>query len=98
MKATFGTSLEVLGRPGRRGLLGGAADLADEHDRVGLVVGGEELEDVEERRADDRVAADADARRLAEPGIGHRLDGLVGQRARPRHDPDAALAMDRTPG
>ena len=82
MNATFGTSREVLGGPGRGGLLGRAADLADEHDRVGLVVGGEQLEDVEEGRADDRVAADPDAGRLAEPGVGHRLDRLVGERAR----------------
>ena len=29
------------------------------------------------------------------PGVGHRLDGLVGERARARHDPDPALAVDR---
>ena len=49
MKATFGMSAQVLGGPGRGRLLGRAADLADQHDRVGLGVGGEELEDVEER-------------------------------------------------
>ena len=86
---------EVLGRPGRGLLLGRAADLADQHDRLGLGVRGEQLEDVEERRADDRVAADADAGRLAEAGVGHRLDGLVGQRAGAADDPDPALAMDR---
>ena len=36
-----------------------------------------------------------DARRLADPGVGHRLDRLVGQRARARDDADAALAVDR---
>ena len=85
---------EVLAGPRRGRLLGRAADLADEHDRIGLVVRGEQLEDVEERRADDGVAADPDAGRLAEPGVGHRLDGLVGQRAGPTHDADPALAMD----
>ena len=29
------------------------------------------------------------------PGVGHRLDGLVGQRPRTGHDPDPALAVDR---
>ena len=29
------------------------------------------------------------------PGVGHRLDGLVGQGPRARHDPDPALAVDR---
>ena len=57
---------EVLGRPGGRLLLGGAADLADQHERLGLGVRREQLEDVEELRPDDRVAADADAGRLAE--------------------------------
>ena len=33
-------------------------------------------------RPDDRVAADPDAGRLAHPGVGHRLDHLVGERAR----------------
>ena len=71
-----------------------AADLADQHDRVGLGVGREELEHVEERGADDRVAADPDARRLADARVGHRLDGLVGQRPRARDDADAPLAVD----
>ena len=71
---------EVLGGPGRGLLLGRAADLADQDDRVGVGVRGEQLEDVEERRADDRVAADPDARRLADARVGHRLDRLVGQR------------------
>ena len=47
MKATFGTCGQVLGRPGSGLLLGRAADLADEHERVRLGVLGEELEDVE---------------------------------------------------
>src|SRR6185436_20281579 len=37
-----------------------AADLTDQHDELGLVVGLEPGEDVDERRADDGVAADAD--------------------------------------
>ena len=41
-----------------------------------------QLQDVEEGGADDRVAADPDAGRLADPGVGHRLDRLVGQGAR----------------
>ena len=43
------------------------ADLADHHNpaRVGVVL--EQLEDVDEGGAHDRVAADADARRLPEP-------------------------------
>ena len=48
--------------------LGGAADLADHDDGLGLGVGQEHLQHVDEVGAVDRVAADADAGRLAEPG------------------------------
>mgnify|MGYP007026584018 CR=1 FL=1 len=37
-------------------------------------------------RARERVAADADAQRLAEPDLGRRVDGLVRERARARDD------------
>ena len=59
-----------------------AADLADEDDRLGLGVGLELLEDVDEARTDDGVAADADDRRVAEPALGQLIADLVGQRAR----------------
>src|SRR5579884_2383673 len=75
-------------------LLAAAADLADHDDRLGLVVGEEHLQDVDKARAVDRIAADPDATRLAEPdrrGLRHRL---VGQRARARDDADPAAAMD----
>ena len=37
-------------------------------------------------RARERVAADADAQRLAEADLGRRVDGLVRERARARDD------------
>ena len=43
-------------------LLGGAADLAGHHDQLGLGVGLEQRDDVDEARARHRVAADADDR------------------------------------
>src|SRR6185295_16132191 len=46
-------------------LLGVAAYLTDHHDQLGLRVGLIQLEDVDEVRADDRVAADADNRGVA---------------------------------
>ena len=67
-------------------LLGRSADFADRHGRVGAIVGAEQLERVEERRTDYGVAADAEARRLPQPGVGHRLDRLVRQRAGPTDD------------
>ena len=45
---------------------GGAADLADHEDGLGVGVVVEEPERVDEAGADDRVAADADAGRLAD--------------------------------
>jgi hypothetical protein len=45
--------------------------------RVGL----EPLQDVDERAAHDRVAADADDGRVAEAEVGQLLADLVGERA-----------------
>ena len=79
----------------RRGLfLGGAADLADQHDRVGRGVILEETEGVDEARADQRIAADADAGGLPEPEPGQLVDRLVGQRAALRDDADPPFAAD----
>ena len=44
------------------------------------------------RRADDRVAADADDRRVAEPELGQLVADLVRQRAGARDEADGALA------
>src|SRR3546814_5916948 len=52
---------------GCRLLLGRTADLADHDDALGLVVGQEHLQHLDEVGAVDRIAADADAGRLAEP-------------------------------
>ena len=57
--------LDALGRV----LLGVAADLADHDDGLGLGVVVEQLQHVDEVGAVDRVAADADAGRLAEPEV-----------------------------
>ena len=90
MKPTTGflrlARLEELGRL----LLGIAADLADHDDGLGLRVGQEHLQAVDEVGAVDRIAADADAGRLAEAGgggLGHRL---VGEGAGARDDADLA--------
>src|SRR5688500_19112589 len=86
-------------------LLVGAADLADQDDRAGFGVVLEERQAVDEVGADDRIAADPDARRLADAGTRQVMNDLVGKRAAPRHnangsrradlageDPDLALA------
>jgi hypothetical protein len=72
---------QVLGGPGGRLFLRGAPDLADEHDRIGLGIRREQLQDVQEAAADDRIAPDPDTRRLADARVGHRLDRLIGEGA-----------------
>src|SRR5204862_5794576 len=77
-----------------RVLFGGAADLADHHDRVGLVIRLKQSLRIGMRRADYWVAADADSCRLAKSERRKLADGLVCQRAGPRNDPDPALFMN----
>ena len=75
-------------------LLGRAADLADHDDGFGVGVGREQRQRVDEARADQRVAADADAGRLAHALPRQLVDRLVGQRAALRDDADAAFLAD----
>ena len=56
------------------------------------------VERVDVHRADQRIAADADAGRLPEPEARQLIDGLVGERAALRDDADAAFAADVAPG
>ena len=92
MKPTTGFLVfDVLDELGRL-FLGGAADLADHDDALGLRVGQEQLQAVDEVGAVDRIAADADAGRLAEAGGGGLRHRLVGQRARAGDDADLAAA------
>lgn len=75
-------------------LLGGAANLANHDDAVGLLVLDEDLEAVDEVCAAEGVAADADDEGLAEAGLGGLVDGLVGQGAGAGDDADAAALVD----
>ncbi len=84
----------VLGDELGRLLLLVAADLADHHDQLRLRVVLELREHVDERGADDGVAADADDRRVAEAELRQLVADLVGQRAGARDEPDGALAED----
>ncbi|SPO56510.1 exported protein of unknown function [Pseudomonas sp. JV551A1] len=70
------------------------ADLTDHDDRFGLRVFLEQLQDVDEVGARDRVTTDADAGRLAEAGVGGLLHSFVGQGAGTRNDTDLAWQVD----
>ena len=71
-----------------------SADLADHHHGVGVRIVLEQLEDVAEGRAVDRVAADADAGRDADAERLHLRGGLVAERAGAADDADAAGQVD----
>ena len=74
--------------------LGVAADLADHDDALGLGIGQEHLQALDEVGAVHRIAADADAGRWPRPdrrGLRHRL---VGERAGARDDADLAALVD----
>ena len=79
---------------GGRAFLGVAADLADHHHAVGVWVGVEQLEHVDEVDAADRIAADADAGRLADAERGELTDRLVGEGPGARHDAELARPVD----
>ncbi len=66
----------------RGGLFIAAADLADQHDALGLRIALEELEHVHEVHAAHRIAADADAGALPEARVGGLEDRFIGERAR----------------
>ncbi|KAF1856457.1 hypothetical protein Lal_00048580, partial [Lupinus albus] len=74
----------------------GTADLTDHDDRFGLRVFLEQLQDVDEVGARDRVATDAHAGGLAEAGVGGLLHGFIGQGAGTRHDAYLARQVDVT--
>ena len=85
---------DVLADEVRGGFFVRAADLADHDDAFGLRIPLEELQHIDEVHAAHRIAADADAGALAEALVGGLEHGFVGQRARARHDADAALLVD----
>ena len=89
---------QPLGDEGRGLLLVVPTDLADQHHGVGLRVGVEPLEGVDESEAVNGVSPDPDARRLADASGRHLVHDLVRQRAAPRHEAhpagDADLAGD----
>src|SRR6185503_8054227 len=86
--------LHVLLDPLRRGFLVRAADLANHDDGLGLRVVVEHLHHVDVLEPVHRVAADADAARLAETELGELPDRFVGERAGARHHADRPALVD----
>src|SRR5690606_39598776 len=77
--------------PARAFFLVRAADLADHDHRFGLRVIIEHFHHIDVLQAIDRIAADADAGRLAETYFHRLTDRLVSQRAGTRYHADRAF-------
>src|SRR6267378_3359879 len=84
----------VVLRPARRDLLVRAADLAHHDHRLGLRVFVEHAQNVEVLQSVDRIAADADAARLAESDFHQLPDRFISQRPGARHDSHRPLLVD----
>src|SRR3954470_8788047 len=80
--------LHVRFYPARGVFLIGPADFAHHDYRFGLRIVVEHLENIDVLDAVDRIAADADAGRLAEAELGELADGFIGERAGARDDTD----------
>src|SRR5438105_9427127 len=78
----------------RRLFLGRSADLADHRHGIGFGIVRKELQHVDKRRTDERIAANADARRLPHAQLRELMNRLIGERAALRDDADAAFAAD----
>src|ERR1700716_3536791 len=76
--------------------LGVAADLADHDDALGLGIPHEHFQALDEVGTVHRIAADADAGRLAETNGRGLCDRFIGERARARDDADLAALVDVT--
>src|SRR2546429_5370819 len=75
-------------------LFGVAADFADQNNGVRVRIVGEKLDGVEKCRANDGIAADANARGLADAELRQLMDGFVGERAAAADDANVALLVD----
>src|SRR6266851_123028 len=78
----------------RRLLLSRPADLADHDDRLGLRIVIQQPQRIDVVRPDNRVAANANRRRLPNPTRRQLIHSLIRQRARPRNNPDRAFLVN----
>src|ERR1039458_7173868 len=75
----------------RGDLLRVATDFPNHDHGFGLRIAVKQIERVDKIRADNRVAANADRRRLPDSALGQLMHRFVSQRPGARHDPDIAL-------
>ena len=87
--------LQILLDPLRGFLLCRAADLTDDEDGIGVGIVLEELERVDEVRALDGVAADADGSRLTDARVRELECRLIGEGAGARDESNVAGLADR---
>ncbi|CNU96413.1 Uncharacterised protein [Salmonella enterica subsp. enterica serovar Bovismorbificans] len=80
----------------RRFFFRATADLADHHDRFGLRIFLEQLQDIDEVRARNRVAANTYTGGLAETVVGGLLNRFIGQRAGTGNDTHFTRLMNVT--
>src|SRR5262249_17262670 len=85
---------DVLPDVGRRLFLLAAPDLTDHHDALRSLARVQERHGLRVVRADDGIAADADAGGLADAERGELRDRLVGQGPAAAHDTDAPALVD----
>src|SRR6185503_13401495 len=79
---------------GRSFFLRGTADLAHHDDAVSIGVFVEQLDSINEVRANDRVTADADTGRLTQLAAGELSDGLIRECSASRHNANRALQVN----
>ena len=88
--------LAIVLNPRRRFFFSGSADFADQDHRFCLSIFIEEFHRVEMRQTADRIAADANAGRLAMTARSQLPNRLVRERARARDHADAARLVNVT--
>src|SRR5687768_12350207 len=73
-----------------------AANLPDHHDCLGIRIGLECSQTVDEVRSVDRISSDPDAGSLAHPCPSHLENDFIGESARTTHEPDRTFSAYAT--
>src|SRR5215475_5373420 len=75
-------------------LFGCSADFTDHHNAIRVLILAEKTDSIDEVRADDWIATNADTGGLANPSLRQLPDRFVGEGSASRHDSDIALEMN----